>query len=127
MTKLKRYYPYFAGAWALIILVVSVIPGEDLPSLSIWEPDKVMHALVYGILCYLLAFSIAKNRFIPKQTILYAIVLCILYGFVIELIQLLLPTRSFDLLDAVANSTGCLLAGGLILLFSGLRRGKITD
>lgn len=119
MTKLKRYYPYFAGAWALIILVVSVIPGEDLPSLSIWEPDKVMHALVYGILCCLLAFSISKNRFIPKQTILY--------GFVIELIQLLLPTRSFDLLDAVANSSGCLLAGGLILLFSGQRRGKITD
>lgn len=124
MMGLTRYYPYLAGLWATIILVVSVIPGEDLPSLSIWEPDKVMHAFVYGVLTFLICYSLSKYRYSLKQSIINAIVLCILYGFVIELIQLLLPTRSFDLLDAVANSTGCLLSGGLILLFSGRRKGK---
>jgi len=119
MRLFKKYAPAITVIWALIILVISVIPGADLPSLSIWEPDKVMHALVYGVLTILLFFTLqnfyplrAKNNFL-------AVGLCILYGFIIELIQLFLPTRSFDMLDALANSTGCVLAMAVILVISG--------
>ena len=45
----------------------------------------------------------------------------ILSGFFIELIQLVLPTRKFDILDALANTVGCFIAGGIILLISGKR------
>lgn len=121
MNIFLRYTPLLAILWALTIMVVSVIPGEDLPSLSIWEPDKVMHAFVYGVLTVLLYYVFRKKGFILKKTVFQAILLCILYGFVIELIQLILPTRKFDLLDALANSVGCLLAGGLIVLISGKR------
>jgi VanZ family protein len=121
MNSLRRYAPYLAALWALTILVVSVIPGEDLPSLSIWEPDKVMHAFVYGVLTALIYIARPKNGVFIKKLIFQAILLCILYGFFIELIQLVLPTRKFDILDALANSVGCFIAGGIILLISGKR------
>lgn len=118
MNSFRRYAPYLAALWALIILVVSVIPGEDLPSLSIWEPDKVMHAFVYGVLTALIYITRPQNAVFIKKMIFQAIVLCILYGFFIELIQLVLPTRKFDILDALANTVGCFIAGALILLIS---------
>lgn len=118
MNSFRRYAPYLAALWALIILVVSVIPGEDLPSLSIWEPDKVMHAFVYGVLTALIYITRPQNAVFIKKMIFQAIFLCILYGFFIELIQLVLPTRKFDILDALANTVGCFIAGALILLIS---------
>lgn len=118
MNSLRRYAPYLAALWALTILVVSVIPGEDLPSLSIWEPDKVMHAFVYGVLTALIYITRPQNAVFIKKMIFQAIFLCILYGFFIELIQLVLPTRKFDILDALANTVGCFIAGALILLIS---------
>ena len=121
MNSLRRYAPYLAALWALIILVVSVIPGEDLPSLSIWEPDKVMHAFVYGVLTALIYIAHSQNAVFIKKLIFQAILLCILYGFFIELIQLVLPTRKFDILDALANTVGCFIAGAIILLISGKR------
>ena len=121
MNSLRRYAPYLAALWALTILVVSVIPGEDLPSLSIWEPDKVMHAFVYGVLTALIYIAHSQNAVFIKKLIFQAILLCILYGFFIELIQLVLPTRKFDILDALANTVGCFIAGAIILLISGKR------
>ena len=118
MNSFRRYAPYLAALWALIILVVSVIPGDDLPSLSIWEPDKVMHAFVYGVLTALIYITRPQNAVFIKKLIFQAILLCILYGFFIELIQLVLPTRKFDILDALANTVGCFIAGGIILLIS---------
>lgn len=121
MNSLRRYAPYLAALWALTILVVSVIPGEDLPSLSIWEPDKVMHAFVYGVLTALIFIARPQNGVFIKKLVFQAILLCILYGFFIELIQLVLPTRKFDILDALANTVGCFIAGAIILLISGKR------
>lgn len=118
MNSFRRYAPYLAALWALIILVVSVIPGEDLPSLSIWEPDKVLHAFVYGVLTALIYITRPQNAVFIKKLVFQAILLCILYGFFIELIQLVLPTRKFDILDALANTVGCFIAGGIISLIS---------
>lgn len=122
MPFLKRYAPVLAALWAIVIMVVSVIPSADLPSLSIWEPDKVMHASVYAILTLLVYFALIKLRPYRKRKNIVAAGLCILYGSIIEIIQRLLPTRSFDLLDALANSIGCMLALLVILLIS--RRNK---
>ena len=115
-----KIFPVLSILWALVILVVSVIPSDELPSLSIWEPDKVMHFLVYGILTFLTAQTLIRLTVIYtlKKSIFRAIGLCILYGISIELIQRALPTRQFDVYDILANSLGCLLGAGLVLLIS---------
>jgi VanZ family protein len=125
MAFFKRYAPAATIIWALIILTVSVIPGTDLPSLSIWEPDKVMHAFVYGVLTILLFYALQKAMFPRVNKIIFTTALCILYGFIIELIQLALPSRSFDMLDALANAIGCLAAMALILVIS--RQNKAAN
>ncbi len=124
MTIHQRTWPVLLFLWAAVIMVVSVIPGPDLPSLSIWEPDKVMHVFVYAVLTYL-TFQWIKP--FPAYTSLnkraiFSVTVCILYGFIIELIQLILPTRSFDMLDALANTVGCLVTITCILVFSSKRR-----
>lgn len=118
--------PYLAYSWALVILIVSVLPNDELPSLSLWEADKVMHFAVYGLLTALTTFAI-KGRFPHfslKKSVKTAVGLCILYGMIIEGIQYLLPTRQFDLLDGLANSIGCLLAAAMVLLISGRQRAS---
>lgn len=124
MTIHQRTWPVLMFFWAAVIMVVSVIPGADLPSLSIWEPDKVMHVFVYAVMTFLTfqwfkSFS-SLNSLNKKAFI--SVTVCILYGFIIELIQLILPTRSFDLLDELANSIGCLLSLTGILVFSSKRK-----
>jgi len=121
MTRFERILPFFTYGWATAILVVSVMPAEDLPALHIWEPDKVMHAAVYGLLTWLVWLMLQhrhRNRR-PLKNVMYAVALCIAYGFCIEWIQKMLPTRLFDLYDALANTIGCALAAVLVLVFSG--------
>jgi len=111
MQKSRTFW--FTLLWALFILFISVIPGEDLPSLSIWEADKLAHALVYAMLCagVILTLRIqntwVKNRL---KAIIFALVLCNLYGAGIECIQgLFLPSRTFDIYDLMANGIGTLM------------------
>ncbi len=114
----NNYWTALLFFWAAVIFVVSVIPGEDLPSLSIWEPDKVMHALVYAILSFL-TFKVMRRNYVTfslSKTIFIAAGLCISFGFIIEMIQRLLPTRSFDLLDVFANTTGCFISLSVLWL-----------
>lgn len=127
MISIKGAMPYLAYTWALVILIVSVLPNDDLPSLSLWEADKVMHFAVYGILTALTSFAIRSRfpHYSLKKSVKTAVGLCILYGMIIEGIQYLLPTRQFDLLDELANSIGCFLAAALVLLISG--RQKATN
>ena len=124
MSVSGKIWPGLMYFWALLILFVSVIPGEALPSISIWEPDKVMHATVYGILTFLLfrTIKIRSLTYSLKKSALTAFILCIFYGFIIELIQLMLPDRKFDLFDALANSIGCFITLACILIFSAPRQ-----
>lgn len=120
MQLLNRLVPYLTFGWAAAILVVSVIPSEELPDLNMWEPDKVFHALFYAIMTGLV-FLLLKPR-LPHQTslnvVMKAALLCILYGFCIECIQLWLPTRSFDIFDVLADSLGCIVAVAAVLVIS---------
>lgn len=115
-------WKWFTAFWALLIFVLSVIPGEDLPSVSIWEADKLAHGFVYMVLGFSLVkllnqqFNTEVRRW--KNSFL-AIFLCILFGLCIEVIQgELLASRTFDVYDLLANTIGCLLGvTGIIFIF----------
>ena len=112
---------WITGFWALIILLLSVIPGEDLPSISIWEADKMAHAFVYALLCFGVILTLRRQSFLPLNRfkgIIFAFLLCNLYGWSIECIQgEFLANRTFDVYDLMANGIGCFLAvtGSLII------------
>lgn len=96
-----------ALAWAVLIGILSLLPGPDLPPLPPYPgADKLAHVAFYLVLGFLLAWSLHS----PSHLGLLAITLLTgLYGYSLEIGQLYVPGRSYDLLDALANLSG----GGL--------------
>ena len=106
--------------WALLILVLCLLPGKDIPSLAIFEFDKLVHFLIYMLLALLMYYGWKKQTSFPalqNKTILKILIITSTYGFVVEILQeLLTADRHFDILDALANSTGA-VAGSLMGTF----------
>ena len=93
------------------------MPGRDLPSVSIWEFDKLVHFAFYVILSLFMFWGWKKqSKFhsLYNNTFLKILAITCTYGFAVEILQeLVTADRHFELLDAVANSAGG-IAGSLI-------------
>lgn len=86
------------------------MPGSDVPGIDIPYIDKWVHIGLFFALSVLwtLWLELGSNK--PKVKKLPLFLLLLFYGMVIELIQhTLLPTRSADPWDVVANAAGILL------------------
>lgn len=106
--------------WAIFILILSLLPGRDLPEISIWQIDKVIHFLFYFILVFLLYLA-GKDEKIDPRNLFRFWMIASLYGFLIECMQgLFMADRFFDPFDEIANSIGSLIAA--LILFVYLRR-----
>jgi VanZ family protein len=97
--------------WALIILVLSLLPSSSLPSLS-WSEflgaDKLAHLGVYMIFSFLLVLTFNNSR--PKLKYRSAILFSSAYGILMEVLQFLIYTgRNFEFLDIIANIIGSFL------------------
>jgi len=97
----------FPGLWFLMILVVSVMPASgpetDLPA------DKVAHFVLYGLTAILL-FRYFIRKTTGRIAFYKAVALASIYGAAMEVVQYLLPYRSFSLGDIAANAAGAFLA-----------------
>lgn len=105
----------WALLWAMLIFILCMIPGHDLPKISWLENfgfDKVVHAGLFFVLAVLLvhgfseqqSFSSLRNS--PK---IIALLICIPYGGALELLQgALFIERTADVYDFIANSFGSL-------------------
>jgi VanZ family protein len=103
--------------WALLIFVLSSIPGHDFPSVSVPQADKMVHTLIYAVLGAL-AFRGARSSGLtraPLATAAIAVGLTILYGISDELHQSFTPNRTPDWHDVAADALGGSL-GALTML-----------
>lgn len=110
---------------AILILVLSIIPSDfhgERPVLFFKGFDKLVHALMYGSLSFLVMNEYLK-RFRPRLSLTLIIAFSIfLYSIIMELIQLyLIASRSGEWKDVLANLTGTVLGCSLIII---LRRAK---
>ncbi len=111
----KQFLP--AIAWFIISLILLCLPGSAIPKyswLALIHADKWIHIALFGILCILFSFPFRKSS-LSNQSIgrifLLITALGILYGTAMEFVQeKWIPNRSFEVLDIVADSTGCILA-----------------
>ncbi|MEZ5538658.1 MAG: VanZ family protein [Pseudomonadales bacterium] len=90
----------FWSAWCVATLVM-LLPTSSLPSVNIW--DKAEHAMTFAGLMFL-AWLAYQHRY--SLTVLAA--LLIGYGVATECLQHFIPSRSFSVLDMVADSIGVL-------------------
>jgi VanZ family protein len=102
--------------YTMAIVVLSLIPGNDVPLESI--SDKYRHAAAYGVFAILLSCSFLKLRW---WAVPVAFALATVMGILMELVQ---PSfgRTRDLFDAIANSTGAAIGCVAISLIFYLTR-----
>ncbi|WP_421921031.1 VanZ family protein [Marinifilum sp.] len=122
--KLKLFWRNII--WAIIILILCSIPGDDLPKTSaihIPHFDKIVH---FGMFFIMGIFLIAELRFQTRlkgfQIVLITVLLIGLYGGIIEYLQQhYFKNRSGDYIDLIADIFGGIFA---VFLFPWLKKQK---
>ena len=113
MLNLAYRRAWIAGGVLLgaTIVVGSLLPGQVIAPLSIW--DKFLHSAAYGALTLWFAGLLERPRY------WLAGLLCFLLGMLVELAQATFTsTRLGESADLVANGAGAVL--GLTLAYAGL-------
>lgn len=107
---IKAYLP--ALLWLLFITGLSVMPGVQLPAFHLFSADKLAHAVVYGVLTWLLLRAYTRTRQAPLSFGKEIIVLCLstIYGVFMEFVQFaFIPGRFYEYDDMLANALGSVM------------------
>ncbi len=110
-----------AIVWAVVIFGLSSIPSDKFPDFTFSIPDKVAHATVFGVFCYLCyrAFrSQTRFKILSRFALTMSVVLTLIYGITDELHQLFVPGRTSDVFDVAADTVGGLVTALIVLLWS---------
>lgn len=108
------------AAYWLLLFVGTHIPGNPHDAGGHW--DKLYHFSAYFGLTILLCTSMANFRRPGPATYAAIVGLVAAYGVMDELTQMLVPSRTADPLDWLADMSGALLAVLLFSLVQGLFR-----
>lgn len=111
----KKIAAFCFYTWAAIIFAACLLPGKDVPSLSIFQYDKVIHFAIFALLAFLFLL-LFKNPVLKKEGLI-VFLSCTAYGYFVELLQGsgITEGRSFDHYDALADAVGAAL--GLLVFF----------
>jgi VanZ family protein len=110
MAFLSRRPLVAAVCWTALILILLGIPGRSLPSTTLLEYDKAIHA---GLFLVLAVLWMRAARFSSVNTVVLVLMGGILFSVLSEWYQGILPVdRQPDVLDSVADLVG-FLAGSL--------------
>ena len=105
-----RVYWWIAAAWAIVIFLLSSIPGKSMPQIPGLQYDKVIHALVYSVLGALFFLALRHTSSLATGKIVaLAALFALAYGLTDEFHQLFVPGRSAELYDALADGIGGLI------------------
>jgi VanZ family protein len=115
-------YNLFGIVWAIIIFMLILMPGHNMPDTNIWSFltfDKFAHFFVFAVLVLLLIIGYTKQytyTLLKFNAVKSALITGIGYSLILECGQALVPERTFDLADVLANTIGCFL-GSLLFYF----------
>ena len=104
------------AGYAGLLTLVSVLPISvpETPGIPL---DKAVHVCEYLVFAWCLVQLSRASRWAEETTLIVAFGLPIIWGNILEGVQMLLPYRSGDWLDVGANMAGSLLGGWLGLWF----------
>lgn len=113
---LKTYFFVITILYSIALAVVCLIELNGFIEVKISNGDKIFHSLSYVILTVLWYYTFYYNlKFNKGKALIYAVLVSIIFGIVIEVLQGAVTTyRSSDINDVYANSFGCILAAIVI-------------
>jgi len=119
MLKKINYLP-IAIAWLIILTILLCLPGSVLPQESWLDKiyfDKWVHIGLFGGLAFLWCGVAEKRKNFLKsvqQTFVWIALVGCVYGIAMEYVQkYLIPNRSFDIYDILADTIGSI--SGLVV------------
>lgn len=100
------------AAWTLTlaIVVVSLLPGDQLPQSPMQYTDKLVHMAMYTALALAFRWAYGYNR-------RWMLIVPLVVGSMTEVAQHFVPMRSMSLGDMVANCIGIAFAYFLCMQF----------
>jgi len=111
-----------AAAWAVLLFLLSSIPG-GVGGLALPISDKLVHAALYAVLGSALAFGRARSPMVVPHLVL----LCLgaLYGVTDEVHQAFVPGRSPDIADWIADVVGLVTGYGTTVAILGRTNHRV--
>ena len=98
--------------WVIVIYLLSAIPNIHLTFKTPPGTDKLVHAILYFVLCWLVWRAFHYQVSLPmmrNSALLGAFIFCVAYGFLDEYHQTFTPGRDSDFYDVIADTGGALL------------------
>ena len=124
MTVSRKQYSFLFALFSVTLLVASFVPYKLPEQIQLARHnlrlDYLLHVVVFFLFTFLLFQALPEKRQRPRF-ILPAAGLVLLYSFGLELLQLLAPKRSFNLLDVLCNGIGVVLAFSVWLFYHKVR------
>ena len=93
-------------AYSAFVIGVSLIPVPPQPP-GLPFLDKVIHGLMYWLLAFLVINTLSQSR--KKTMFLISFFYAFGLGYLLEVIQIFLPYRSFETMDIAVNALGSLV------------------
>jgi VanZ family protein len=105
--------------WGPVVLYASaILVGASLPSSSIpgEVSDSTLHVWGYAGFTAILVRAFARGRWssVSATHVAVSAFIAMMYGFAMEVYQLFVPGRVFDLRDVLADAVGASGAGALV-------------
>jgi len=112
---IRRYGP--ALAWAIIILILTGLPGNYFPEVkTFWDwlsPDKVVHLGIFGVQAFLIIYGLGQQYLAKKRRYQYMVLvflLTTLFGLITEVLQsYVFVGRDGNVFDFLADGLGAFL------------------
>ncbi|MCK5211444.1 VanZ family protein [Candidatus Parcubacteria bacterium] len=118
MNKYLRYYLLIN--WLFFILIVTGFPTLPYDGTVISWHDKIFHILLFGVLAYLILYSLAPHKIAIKTSILIACFFSALASVGVEIMQRYVPGRTVSEYDFLAGLIGIII----FVLFYYVRKEK---
>lgn len=116
--------------WTVLVLIGSLLPKYNVPQQFLQLSDKLLHVLMYFLLCFLVGIGLSKQNKYPDarvKAIAAAIIYSAFVGILMEVLQEFVPGRYGDWRDVLANLLGVIAAVPLLFWIRSRCRSSIVD
>ena len=104
-----------AGAWAVLVAMLLLVPGSSVPAVPWWVPttfggwiDSFVHAFLFLVQMVLVERAVERRGRGRERRLRVTVVLG--WAFLLELLQIPVPGRSFQFIDLLFAAVGVAIA-----------------